>query len=52
MKQYKNYLMDMDGVLVRGATADARAFYAFLRQPAARRTLVRFGFTLPDSGAR
>ncbi|MFN3983689.1 MAG: TIGR01457 family HAD-type hydrolase, partial [Caldilinea sp.] len=21
MKQYKNYLMDMDGVLVRGATA-------------------------------
>ena len=39
-------------VLVRGAAADARALYAFVRQPAARRTLVRFGFTLPESGAR
>lgn len=39
-------------VLVRGAGADARAFYAYMRQPAARRTLVRFGFTLPEGRAR
>ena len=34
-------------VLVRGAGATARAFYAYLQQPAARKILVHYGFTLP-----
>lgn len=34
-------------VLVKGAGATARAFYVYLQQPAARKILVRHGFTLP-----
>jgi molybdate transport system substrate-binding protein len=33
--------------LVRGAGKDARAFYAYLQQPAARAILQRYGFVLP-----
>jgi molybdate transport system substrate-binding protein len=35
-------------VLTRRAGATARAFYAFLQQPAARGVLARFGFELPE----
>lgn len=35
-------------VLVKGAGETARAFYAYLQQPAARAVLARYGFTLPD----
>jgi molybdate transport system substrate-binding protein len=35
-------------VLMRGAGATARAFHAYLQQPAARAQLARSGFTLPD----
>ena len=34
-------------VLVKGASETARAFYAYLQQPAARAVLERYGFTLP-----
>jgi len=34
-------------VLLKGAGSVARQFYAYLRQPAARRVLARSGFTLP-----
>jgi len=34
-------------VLVKGAGETARAFYAYLQQPAAREVLVRYGFVLP-----
>ncbi|HEX9180874.1 MAG TPA: substrate-binding domain-containing protein, partial [Burkholderiales bacterium] len=41
-------------VLMKGAGEAARAFYDYLKQPAARAVLERFGFTLPDQaqGAR
>ncbi len=38
-------------VLLKGAGADARRFFAFLQEPKARATLRRFGFTLPGEGA-
>lgn len=34
-------------VLVKGANAIARAFYAYLQQPAARKILARHGFAVP-----
>lgn len=34
-------------VLLKGAGATARAFYAFLQTPAARDVLARYGFTVP-----
>ena len=34
-------------VLVKGAGETARAFYAYLQQPAARQILARYGFQLP-----
>lgn len=35
-------------VLVKGAGATARAFYAYLQQPAARAVFRKYGFLLPD----
>lgn len=35
-------------VLTKKAGETARAFYAYLQQPAARATFVRFGFVMPD----
>jgi molybdate transport system substrate-binding protein len=35
-------------VLMKGAGAPARAFYAYLQQPAARAVLRKYGFVLPD----
>jgi molybdate transport system substrate-binding protein len=34
-------------VLVKGAGETARAFYAYLQQPAARKILTQYGFVLP-----
>ena len=34
-------------VLTKRAGATARAFYAYLQQPAARAVFKRYGFTLP-----
>lgn len=34
-------------VLMKGANATARNFYAYIRKPAARRIFVRYGFALP-----
>jgi len=39
-------------VLVKGAGETARAFYAYLQQPAAREVLVRYGFTLPQAAQK
>lgn len=39
-------------VLLRGAGATAKAFYAWLQQPVARALLSRHGFNLPEGGAR
>jgi molybdate transport system substrate-binding protein len=36
-------------VLTKGAGETARAFYAYLQQPAAREVFVRYGFTLPQT---
>ncbi|MDP2261603.1 MAG: molybdate ABC transporter substrate-binding protein [Hydrogenophaga sp.] len=38
-------------VLLQGADATARAFYAYLKAPAAQAVLRRYGFSLPDSPA-
>lgn len=35
-------------VLIKGAGADAREFFVFLQQPAARALFRRYGFALPD----
>ena len=34
-------------VLIKGAGETARAFYAYLQQPAARKILTQYGFVLP-----
>lgn len=39
-------------VLVKGAGETARAFYAYLQQPAAREVLLRYGFVLPQSAPK
>ncbi|MBX3650691.1 MAG: molybdate ABC transporter substrate-binding protein [Burkholderiales bacterium] len=39
-------------VLVKGAGDTARAFYAWLQQPAAREVFVRYGFTLPQVASK
>lgn len=39
-------------VLMKSAGDSARAFYAYLQQPAARATFLRHGFTLPKEEAR
>jgi molybdate transport system substrate-binding protein len=39
-------------VLMKTAGATARAFYAYLQQPAARAILMRYGFALPQEEAR
>jgi molybdate transport system substrate-binding protein len=39
-------------VLVKGAGDTARAFYAWLQQPAAREVFVRYGFTLPQADSK
>ncbi len=39
-------------VLVKGAGDTARAFYAWLQQPAAREVFVRYGFTLPQAASK
>lgn len=39
-------------VLVKGAGETARAFHAYLQQPAARAILVRYGFVLPQAAAK
>jgi molybdate transport system substrate-binding protein len=38
-------------VLLRGAGATARAFYAFVQQPAAREILARYGFEVPPAAS-
>jgi molybdate transport system substrate-binding protein len=37
-------------VLLNGAGAVARAFYAYLQEPAARGIMARYGFALPEGG--
>ncbi|MDP2214028.1 molybdate ABC transporter substrate-binding protein [Phenylobacterium sp.] len=45
--------LDQQMALLRGASATARAFYAFLQGPVAREVLARYGFVLPQAeGAR
>jgi len=39
-------------VLVKGAGETARAFYAYLQQPAARKILTQYGFVLPAETAK
>ena len=39
-------------VLVKGAGETARAFYAYLQQPAARQILARYGFQLPAEAVK
>ena len=39
-------------VLVKGAGDTARAFYAYLQQPAARKILTQYGFVLPAEAAK
>ena len=39
-------------VLVKGAGETARAFYAWLQQPAARKILTQYGFVLPAEAAK
>lgn len=39
-------------VLVKGAGETARAFYAYLQQPAARKILTQYGFVLPAEAAK
>jgi molybdate transport system substrate-binding protein len=39
-------------VLVKGAGDTARAFHAYLQQPAAREVFVRYGFILPQASSR
>jgi len=39
-------------VLVKGAGNTARAFHAYLQQPAAREVFVRYGFILPQAASR
>lgn len=39
-------------VLVKGAGDTARAFHAYLQQPAAREVFVRYGFVLPQASSR
>lgn len=39
-------------VLLKGAGETARAFYAYLQQPAARTVFERYGFVLPQSPSR
>lgn len=39
-------------VLVKGAGETARAFYAYLQQPAARKILTQYGFVLPAKAAK
>lgn len=39
-------------VLVKGAGETARAFYAYLQQPVARKILVQYGFVLPAEAAK
>lgn len=39
-------------VLVKGAGETARAFYAYLQQPAARKILAQYGFVLPEGAAK
>ncbi len=39
-------------VLVKGAGATARAFYAYLQQPAARKIFEKYGFVLPAGTAK
>lgn len=38
--------------LIKGAGASARAFYAYLQQPAARKVLEQYGFVVPDGAAK
>ena len=35
--------------LIKGAGASARAFYAYLQQPAARKVLEQYGFAVPGA---
>lgn len=39
-------------VLVKGAGETARAFYAYVQQPAARKILAKYGFVLPTEAAK
>lgn len=39
-------------VLIKGAGETARAFYAYLQQPAARKILTQYGFVLPEGVAK
>ena len=39
-------------VLVKGAGETAKAFYAYLQQPAARKVLAQYGFVLPRESAK
>jgi molybdate transport system substrate-binding protein len=39
-------------VLVKGAGETARAFYAYLQQPAARKILTQYGFVLPEGASK
>jgi molybdate transport system substrate-binding protein len=39
-------------VLVKGAGETARAFYAYVQQPAARKILAQYGFVLPAEAAK
>jgi molybdate transport system substrate-binding protein len=43
--------MNQRMVLLQGADATARAFYAYLQAPAAQAVLRRYGFSLPDGAA-